>query len=138
MWWWDFGDGDTSSTQNPSHTYIDGNGGTYLTQLRVWGNGCSSIRKEEITVTTTGIGDIIEFDLRVYPNPIGDRLIVEIGEHEAGVIRVVNLLGQEVISQQVNRAQNPIDAATWGPGIYMITFESGEVARRAKVIKHSR
>ena len=41
-WLWDFGDGDTSTTQSPKHTYSDT--GTYEVKLKVFkpaDDGCS-------------------------------------------------------------------------------------------------
>ncbi|MFB6307151.1 MAG: M4 family metallopeptidase [Flavobacteriales bacterium] len=45
-WFWDFGDGDTSNKQNPSHTYL--NNGTYSVKLVVSdSNGSDSLTKTE-------------------------------------------------------------------------------------------
>ena len=38
QWLWDFGDGGTSTSQNPSHVYTDT--GFFSVQLIVWNNGC--------------------------------------------------------------------------------------------------
>ena len=45
-WSWDFGDGATSTEQNPSHTYTDA--GTYTVSLAV-GNQCGSADTETKT-----------------------------------------------------------------------------------------
>ncbi|PCJ82907.1 MAG: hypothetical protein COA57_12670, partial [Flavobacteriales bacterium] len=55
-WAWDFGDGDTSTTQNPSHTYAAG--GTYNASLTVTKTGCVdnisySVLVSDPTVSTT-------------------------------------------------------------------------------------
>lgn len=42
-WFWDFGDGNTSTLQNPSHTYTDDTTGTFSVTLTVTGaNGCAN------------------------------------------------------------------------------------------------
>ena len=47
-WYWDFGDGDTSTTQNPSHTYDTF--GTYTVSLTVTdSHGCSDTATQAIT-----------------------------------------------------------------------------------------
>src|SRR5690606_971326 len=47
---WDFGDGDTSHTQNPVHAY--NNAGTFTITLTVSaGNDCSSSLSQTITIT---------------------------------------------------------------------------------------
>lgn len=49
-WFWDFGDGDTSHTQNPVHAY--NNAGTFTITLTVSaGNDCSSSLSQTITIT---------------------------------------------------------------------------------------
>jgi len=48
-WHWDFGDGETSTSQHPIHTYADS--GTYTVTLIVWNeNGLSNSTYEEINV----------------------------------------------------------------------------------------
>ena len=47
-WLWDFGDGATSTSQNPSHTYSDP--GTYTVTLTVSGGGSSDSTSISITV----------------------------------------------------------------------------------------
>lgn len=46
---WDFGDGGTSTTQNPQHTYV--NAGTYTAKLTVTGPGGSNSSTKTITAT---------------------------------------------------------------------------------------
>jgi PKD repeat protein len=48
-WYWDFGDGESSTLQDPTHTYADI--GTYTVTLTVWNeNGLSNTTYEEINV----------------------------------------------------------------------------------------
>lgn len=50
-WNWDFGDGNTSTLQNATHSYL--NGGTYNIQLIVSnGVGCADTIKKDITINT--------------------------------------------------------------------------------------
>ena len=52
-WLWDFGDGYTSTEQNPSHEYL--NSGTYSVTLSVTGaTGSSSVTKNNYVTVTTG------------------------------------------------------------------------------------
>ncbi|MFO8128859.1 MAG: PKD domain-containing protein [Bacteroidales bacterium] len=55
-WQWDFGDGGTSTQQNPSHTYASA--GTYQVTLTVWtANGCSSTVSKSVTITDSPVAD---------------------------------------------------------------------------------
>ena len=52
-WSWNFGDGSTSSDQNPSHTY--GTNGTYTVELTVTDDmGATATTSQEVTVTDGG------------------------------------------------------------------------------------
>ncbi len=65
-WLWDFGDGNTSVQQSPSHTY--GADGTYTVNLTVENNvGCS---------------DDVNFDVTVYPLPVASFDFDEVCEDE--------------------------------------------------------
>ncbi len=55
-WSWDFGDGDTSTAQNPSHTYASG--GTYTVSLTVTDDdGATDTSAQDVTVTEPSTGD---------------------------------------------------------------------------------
>ena len=54
-WLWDFGDGRTSTEQNPCHDY--GEGGTFAVNLTVTdNNSCVDSKTDEISVSEPGIG----------------------------------------------------------------------------------
>lgn len=55
-WFWDFGDGATSTMENPSHTY--GSAGTFLVKL--------------LAMNEEGCNDSIEFEVTLEPNPLAD------------------------------------------------------------------
>jgi PKD repeat protein len=50
-WQWSFGDGTSSSDQNPVHTYAAA--GTYMATLTIWGNNCQSSVTKPVYVTDT-------------------------------------------------------------------------------------
>jgi len=50
-WFWDFGDGNTSTLQNPTHVYATS--GTYIVCLTITGTGNGVICKERICMTIT-------------------------------------------------------------------------------------
>jgi len=58
-WIWDFGDGETSTLQNPSHNYASS--GTYTVTLIVTdSNGCSAAYSDRVTVTLACADLLIE------------------------------------------------------------------------------
>lgn len=83
-WSWDFGDGSSSSEQNPRHRYADD--GIYLVKLTVWDNeGAAGIREQEIIVRNVepvpsftfsperpGAGQQVVFDASGSTDPDGE------------------------------------------------------------------
>jgi len=67
-WKWYFGDGNISTTQNPSHTYQ--NAGNYTVSLTSTGpGGADSIAKENYITVLVGIAEVNSDEWTIYPNP---------------------------------------------------------------------
>ncbi|MEI6853981.1 MAG: PKD domain-containing protein, partial [Bacteroidota bacterium] len=54
-WYWDFGDGQSSILQNPTHVYTSGN--TYSVNLTVSSGGCSNSYSKPIIITQSPIAE---------------------------------------------------------------------------------
>lgn len=68
VWMWDFGDGSSSSEQNPQHTYTTA--GTYLVKLTVTNqSGTTSSPTTSIGVTATGLAPVANFTMDVTEGP---------------------------------------------------------------------
>ena len=111
-WAWDFGDGNTATTQNPAHSY--GLPGTYtVTMIATNSAGCSDtiVKTGYITVTWEGIG-ISEFEnkllrVSVIPNPFKTSTEIRIIAHNENQLRnlslkVYDLLGKEMRSFELD------------------------------------
>src|SRR6185503_5950570 len=73
-WHWDFGDGDTSNVQNPTHDFIGG--GDYTVILTVHNGPCSST--DTIQLIGVGIDEIISAEsFSLFPNPVTTELRIE-------------------------------------------------------------
>jgi len=71
---WDFGDGNGSTQQNPSHTYTQA--GTYTVTLIAFHQGCADTTSQLITVNDMGLTQEPSFEFEAHPNPFSSGLTV--------------------------------------------------------------
>ncbi len=118
-WKWYFGDGNTSATQHPAHTYTSS--GQYTVSLLASGpGGNDSIAKENYITVMVGIEEYSSDILKVYPNPCHDYLILksDISIHS---VKIADLIGNIVFQDQFE-CQGPceqkLSVIDLHPGIY--------------------
>lgn len=72
--------------------------------------------------------------VKVYPNPV--KGILNLSYSEAiNSVKVINMLGQELLSKEVNAATAQIDLSNFTNGTYIIQITIGSTAKTVKVIK---
>jgi photosystem II stability/assembly factor-like uncharacterized protein len=92
-----------------------------------------------ILKTTTGgvVGvsglPIINSKLKIYPNPVNDRITVESSGN--GYFAVFNISGQPIIQQEMNALSVTIDVGQLNSGIYLVKFTGKHEVRVGKFIK---
>lgn len=105
-------------------------------------NGNTDISDEGSTHTGSYTGDNIKLDsgnpiqdAQVYPNPATDYIYVNTGVTE-GTIHILNLLGQEVMQQEITAPVMSISISELKEGIYFVSIESGanKIVKRIKVL----
>jgi len=80
-----------------------------------------------------GIEEINEYGLRMYPNPVKDKLFLELDKH--AIIRVYNSLGQKVLRQEYTKNNNYINLSKLDKGYYVIKIETDFEIISKKVVK---
>lgn len=81
--------------------------------------------------STTGIKETDFSNFRkVYPNPTSKIINIELDQESH--IRIINYLGVEVLSQQLNTGFNSINVAHLSKGIYFIRDEKGSIQKFIK------
>jgi phosphatidylserine/phosphatidylglycerophosphate/cardiolipin synthase-like enzyme len=90
-----------------------------------WGESATSVKVEGY-----------EQDLLVYPNPVGDRLTVELEERTFNLL-VFNSLGVLVSSLDNCKGLAQIDSDAWSPGVYHLIVQDKDTGHEisAKVIR---
>jgi hypothetical protein len=72
---WDFGDGSGSNAVSPVHTYA--NSGIYTVTLNAQQGSCGRAASRQVSVGSTSLEELARAGIRVYPNPVTDRVRVE-------------------------------------------------------------
>ncbi|TNF28200.1 MAG: PKD domain-containing protein, partial [Bacteroidetes bacterium] len=140
-WDWDFGDGNSSIDQNPSHSYSAEN--TYTVCLTVEdADGCSSTYCEDVTVTDipTSIAEAVENGMEVFPNPSNGEFVVAIRGVEADVqIIVMDLTGRQVYNEGVSLSRDfrkDVSLGNVAKGTYMLQISTTEGVVNRKIQVH--
>lgn len=88
-----------------------------------------------IDVTTTLSSDSFDSaNFTAYPNPVKDVLNVSYST-EISSIRVINMIGQEVISRNVNASSTQVDMSELSAGTYIVNVTLGDAVKTLKVVK---
>jgi hypothetical protein len=87
----------------------------------------------------TGVGDnsLDQLSLQIGPNPVADKLKIEISESKVQNLRftVQNALGQIVFREQFLEAKQEIDMNTFPSGIYFIKIQNNSGQKVFKIVK---
>ncbi|NTW24685.1 MAG: PKD domain-containing protein, partial [Lentimicrobium sp.] len=123
-WSWDFGDGSTSTLQNPSHTF--GSNGSYTISLTV-SNGSAQDTETKtayIQVGPQGTGDNnLSQQLNLYPVPASTEMQIESPE-KIGLLIVTDMTGTEVFRVSVDDYKYKLNVENLMNGIYFIKVET--------------
>lgn len=122
--------------------------GTYTVRYRYTdGLGCESTTQTDIVVTQsnclTSITDVNFIEtLNVFPNPFSTDIAIELNSVESGVleIRMLNLLGQELLTQKVelttgSNSYTVKPSTDLADGFYFIELRKGEQKHLIKMLK---
>jgi len=137
-YFWDFGDGNTSTAENPNHTYAEA-GDYIVTQSVITDGGCSITEVINLTIgVATATSDLeAEKYIDVFPNPTTGNLNINFSFAEAEKIGIQIsdvagklLLSKDPVSYRNNNIQ--LDLQSFDNGAYLILFqlEEGTVVRR--------
>lgn len=76
------------------------------------------------------------FAVRVAPNPVGNRFLIELpSEAIGGMLRVLDGVGRMVIEKQISNEMTFVDSADWVRGTYFYQVESAEGTAVGKVVR---
>ena len=130
---WDFGDGDTSTLEEPVHSYDNGD---YTARL-IAASSCDadtvSIPVSVITGNreTTGLSAV-----SVYPNPSAGKFRISFGTAASAIeeIMIYDIFGTLVKDLQNTESGREIDLSAYPDGLYILMVTTGKAGYRGKVI----
>jgi len=98
---------------------------------------CDNAAFARSTYTTTGIPEMPEFAVNLYPNPADNQINLLFGTEDTGDIRlsIFNMNGQLVFSKEipVNSGKN-IDVSLLESGIYLLQVSSEKAVETRKLV----
>ncbi|MFZ7154089.1 MAG: M36 family metallopeptidase [Bacteroidota bacterium] len=123
-WSWDFGDGNTSIQQNPSHTYAAN--GTYSAVLTVTdANGCTNTTQQSITVTSVGIADPGTANWQILQQ---DRTLIvrfPLSEQVQARITVLDITGRELLRSETRQHEWRVALDRFAAEVLLVRIEQG-------------
>lgn len=136
-YFWLFGDGASSTQQNPDYRYFDD--GLKFVKLRVTTpNGCSATATDTVTVNVLGIDNVNSEAINVYPNPSAGRFVIDLSGVNNGTVKSINvtdMLGR-VVANNVALGVNGItevDLTNHAAGIYYLNISTNNGLQTVKL-----
>lgn len=129
-------DDDDSGDGNFSLISLSGRTPGEVLLVRVWeyGGGTEDTFQVSAYDASLSAGSFNNSNFLIYPNPVKDMLNISYSS-EISYVRVVNMLGQEVISRDINATSTQLDMSHLSAGAYLVTVSSGDVLKTLKVVK---
>jgi len=135
-WSWDFGDGTTSTEQNPQHLFTSSQ--DYEVCLTATNDAGSSTTCEPLSVILSSNKDIVQGAfLKVFPNPTSDFVYLEINNQLPENTQIIfNDISGKLIKQQTISLSNRINVSDWTAGIYFyqLSDEKGKLLDRGELV----
>lgn len=138
-WDWNFGDGNTSSLQNPSNTYLSG--GSFTVSLVVTNNcGSDSIVKNVDITCYAGLAELGDWDVLVYPNVNSGNFQIEINGMNGQELEVqlYSTSGKLVYNKTVLPVSNThvedVKAQGLSNGMYVLKLSSNENMMTERIV----
>ncbi len=134
-WIWDFGDGNTSNVQNPTHTYATT--GNYTVTLRPNSVTCTHADTVSVTVGIQKISN--DLDVVLSPNPTNNQATLRFSEGLATDLEIQILSIDGKVLQQTKMPQGAtqqiLDLNAYPSGVYLVKMYTNEVVEMRKLVK---
>ncbi|MCH2020965.1 MAG: PKD domain-containing protein [Saprospiraceae bacterium] len=138
-WNWDFGDGNTSTVQNPIHTYTNSNG-PHIVSLSINNGTCTVYDSISLSVGIEEIAD--DLQLVIAPNPATNTTRISFNQAlpEDLNIELINTEGKLMIKTIITAGNSSIslDINSLPPNMYFIRLTTNKIVDVRKLIVQQR
>ena len=136
QYFWEFGDGTTSTDPTPQHVYASV-GNNYTVRLTVQSPfGCSATSTLNVPlVVSTGALSFGEGGIKAFPNPVQDVLWITSETPGPWRMTLRNSGGQVVRSLSGNAQRISVDVQSLPPGVYPLEWTNDKGVYREMVVK---
>lgn len=130
---WDFGDGATSTVENPQHEYTSV--GTYTVVLSAYNGPCFIEDSIEITVVNTAsISEIVQPELSIFPNPTQNQVTIKHGYSGTIYLQVYAANGTHVKDVPLENSSTEVQLLNLSEGVYYFIFQTDQSPIIRKVV----
>lgn len=128
---WDFGDGNTTTTKHPSHTFAQP--GTYQVSLTTHNRiGEQEVHTKSLTISTASIAENELASVLVYPNPASDMVFIE---SEGNVnFELYDLQGSQLQADKLLAGMRSIDLSEFSAGVYVLVLTVDDERRTERLV----
>ena len=83
-----------------------------------------------LTINTKG-----KWTTKIFPNPVTNIMTIDVGDVDNAAIRLIDVLGKEIIAKQGQAGQTSLDVSLLSAGIYFVEIEANGRVVREKIVK---
>lgn len=132
---WDFGDGNTSTETNPTHTYATS--GDFTVTLTVNKCGKSGVKTKTLNVTTLGINELNVMEIKAFPNPTSDNLSLTFDKNYNNLsVSFFDITGKSILKRTAkNITSININLTNLSNGIYFMKVIADGKSYTSKISK---
>jgi PKD repeat protein len=130
---WNFGDGTTSTSTNPSHTYATS--GNYNVMLITTNNCNSDTVYHNVVIVITGVEENSLGNIEIYPNPARDYISIKLNNTVMDQIVLTDIIGKELLRIKNMKPVVTIDLKPYKDGVYFIRLISGDKTINHRITK---
>lgn len=137
--YWTFGDGVSSTSENPTHNYAQV--GSYTVTLKVENKCSAHTVKKKVHIVVSAMNEIkFISDMSVYPNPAKDILELKVRTQNVDKLSVnlFNAVGQLMKSWntglQATEHTQKLDVSGMASGVYLLSVSSGGAHQIKKIV----